>query len=299
MMVNKRMFDAPPTATSSALQQSPEFAATLRDIGRPPMVLDDQTLALHRRLPIGCRVAVLSRARVNINTLPGSIRRAGLHRTPLIINPEKPTPELSELGAVPLVSPASVADLNLTGDLHEPLHQKWRNRLSYAERQNLRVTRQNMPLDPKHWLFTATQAQQQTRRYKTWPVPLTLAYAQTNKGQAKLFTAFADTTPVAAVLILCHGDSATYHLGHTTARGRHHCAHNLLMWEAMVWLARKGHQRLDLGLISTEDSPGLARFKLGTGAQPRRLGGTWGWWPVLGRTLRPLAAMDTKLMAHS
>ncbi len=299
MIVNEPMFDAPPPATSSALQQSPEFAATLRDIGRPPRVLDDQTLAFHRRLPIGIRLAVLSRAQVNIDTLPGSIRRAGLHRTPLIINPDTPTPQLSEIGAVPLVSPVSVADLDLTGDLRAQLHQKWRNRLTYGESQSLRMTRQNMPLDPKHWLLTATQAQQRARRYKTWPVPLTLAYAQANKGQAKLFTAFADTTPVAAILILCHGDSATYHLGHTTARGRHHCAHNLLMWEAMVWLARKGHRNLDLGLISTEDSPGLARFKLGTGARPRRLGGTWGWWPILGQTLRPLAAMDTKLMAHS
>ena len=84
--------------------------------------------------------------------------------------------------------------------------------------------------------------------------------------------------------------------GHTTAAGRAVSAHTLLLWQAADWLASKGHDRLDLGLINTEDAPGLARFKLGAGACARPLGGTWIWWPPLGRTLRPLAALDRRLM---
>jgi hypothetical protein len=32
---------------------------------------------------------------------------------------------------------------------------------------------------------------------------------------------------------------------------------------------------LDLGTVDTENAPGLARFKIGSGAQIRSLGGTW------------------------
>ncbi|MCP4821132.1 MAG: GNAT family N-acetyltransferase, partial [Shimia sp.] len=113
-------------------------------------------------------------------------------------------------------------------------------------------------------------------------------YARANKGDAKLFIAFDGAAPVAAMLILRHGQSATYHVSHTTDDGRKKCAHNLLMWEAMQWLAAKGVTTLDLGQVDTEKSAGLARFKLGTGARPRPLGGTWLWWPPLGKTLKPL-----------
>jgi len=117
-----------------------------------------------------------------------------------------------------------------------------------------------------------------------------------NPGQAKLFTAFDGRDPVAQMLFLRHGGGATYHIGHTTGRGRALSAHNLLLWNAMCWLAAKGHRRLDLGLISTDKAAGLARFKLATGATARALGGTWLWWPPLGRALRPLAALDRRAM---
>ncbi|MEX0366202.1 MAG: GNAT family N-acetyltransferase [Ruegeria sp.] len=283
------------SAASPPLQQSPEFAAALRAIGRPPLPLPDGTLALRRRI-CGLPVTMLARSRPCPNALPDLLKEAGLQNTLLVLSPDDPTRDLAHLGAVPVMSPATLAELDLTGDLRANLRGKWRNRLVHAEKQNLRVTRQNMPLDPAHWLFKEATAQQRQRGYRSWPTDLTLAYARENPGQAKLFTAFAGKTPVAAMLFLCHGRAATYHIGHTTARGRHHSAHTLLMWEAMRWLARKGHHRLDLGLISTEDAPGLARFKLGTGAQARPLGGTWLWWPRLGKTLRPLAALDARLM---
>ncbi|MEY8843073.1 GNAT family N-acetyltransferase, partial [Cribrihabitans sp. XS_ASV171] len=82
-------------------------------------------------------------------------------------------------------------------------------------------------------------------------------------------------------LILIHGQSATYHVAHTTQQGRATSAHNLLLWEAATWLAARGLTRLDLGPVETEHSPGLARFKLGTGARARALGGTWLLWPPL------------------
>mgnify|MGYP000091342633 CR=1 FL=1 len=69
-----------------------------------------------------------------------------------------------------------------------------------------------------------------------------------------------------------------------------------LALRALAWLAAKGLRPLDLGVLNAEGASGLARFKLGTGARVGRLGGTWVYWPPLGRRLAPLAALDRKLM---
>lgn len=285
-----------------SLAQSQEFARALRYRGQEPLVLDqlNDTLVMRRRV-LGCvDVAMVNRARIDKPLrLVEILQEQGLRRTPVILSPENPTPELARTGAVPLMSPAQIARLDLTAPKEErraALHQKWRNRLKHAESQTLRISRQSMPLDPGHWLLQAEAKQQGQRGYRNWPQDLTLAYVRENPGKAKLFQAFDGKEIVAAVLILCHGTNATYHISHSTDRGRAMSAHNLLMWNAMSWLAAKDYTELDLGLINTEDAAGLARFKLGTGAKLHVLGGTWAYWPPMGRLLRPLAALDRGLM---
>ncbi|MDC0656950.1 GNAT family N-acetyltransferase [Leisingera sp. SS27] len=282
-----------------ALQQAPEFARALMACGQEPLTLEG-TLVLRRRFPGGLRLAMVNRADLTDPTpLLAALRAGGFARTPLILSPESPAPHLARLGAVPLATPAHAALWDLTGEPDQrraALHQKWRNRLKHGEAQNLRLARQNLPHDVRHWLFRADAAQQTRRGYRSWPIGLTLAYARENKGQAKLFQAFEGKEPIAAILILTHGSTATYHIAHTTARGKQLSAHPLLLWEAANWLAAKGICRLDLGLINSEDAAGLARFKLGTGARLHRLGGTWGLWPPLGRLLQPLSLLDRRLM---
>lgn len=280
------------------LQQHPNFATALAACGQSPLVLPGSPplIILRRRFRPGLRIAMISRATVSTNT---NLKQVNLHRTPLIISPDGPDPSLRRLGAVPLMTPATLAEINLRPSVEQrrvTLHQKWRNRLKHAEFSNLRVARTPLPDDPDHWVLSADQTQQQQRKYRNWPIALTLAYTRTNPGQAVIFTAFDGRDPVAAMLFLRHGATATYHIGHTTPRGRKTCAHNLLLWQASNWLARQGHHRLDLGLINTNDTPGLARFKLGSGATLRQLGGTWLWWPPLGRALAPLSALDRRAM---
>ncbi|MBK0326778.1 GNAT family N-acetyltransferase [Rhodobacteraceae bacterium F11138] len=285
------------------LQQHPGFAAALRASGHSPLVLDgtDPLLVLNRRFRGGMRMAMVSRGML---TDPAEcldrLRAAGLGGTPIILAPDAPVPQLGRLGPVPLMTPATVAEIELDIPIdtrRARLHQKWRNRLKHAENGPLRVTRQTMRPDPGHWLFAADLLQQDRRGYRGWPVALTLAYIASNPGMAKLFTAFEGNTPVAAMLFLRHGQGATYHIGHTDARGRSLSAHNLLLWQAASWLAAKGHTRLELGLIDSQTAPGLARFKLGSGARMRQLGGTWGWWPPLKRSLSFLSVLDRRRMA--
>lgn len=298
-----RMFDMPvPDSPPIALQQHPGFAAALRACGQSPLMLpaDDPILVLRRKLWSGIPAAMLLRARLNIDTLRGQINQADLHRILLILSPDQPMPSLTDLGAIPLISPTAIAEIDLrpsTDMRRATLKQKWRNRLKHAESsKSLRIVQKTMPLDATHWLFKANTKLQKQRKFRNWPTALTLAYCRENHGQARLFTAYDGRDPVAAMLFLRHGTGATYHIGHTTDRGRHMSAHNLLLWRACSWLAANGHDQLDLGTLNTEDAPGLARFKLGAGARPRLLGGTWVWWPPMPRLLRPLARFDRRIM---
>ncbi|NDW43976.1 GNAT family N-acetyltransferase [Ruegeria sp. PrR005] len=280
------------------LQQSAEFAATLALCGQQAAQLDDGTLVLTRRIG-GLPIALLSRTRLDPPALPGLLARAGLRRSLILMNPDAPCPGLARMGAVPLITPAHVAELGLTGDLMAGLHQKWRNRLRHARNQSLLVTQGPLPQDPAHWLLIAEAAQQRARGYRNWPTALTLAYARANPGAAQLLTARQRGTPIAGLLILRHGRAASYHIGHSTPAGRAASAQTLLMWQAMTWLAAQDATRLDLGPVNTEQTPGLTRSKLGTGARTRPLGGTWAWWPPLGKTLRPLAWLDRARMFQS
>ncbi|WP_187431698.1 hypothetical protein ROLI_019160 [Roseobacter fucihabitans] len=291
------MFDSAPLHDVGALQQSEAFERALISLGTPAHRLADGTLALQRQLgplPVHMITRAAPQSPQELIETAKSLQAKG----PVILAPDTPMP-LHKYGAVPLVSPSGIAQIDLNPDidtLHKGLHQKWRNRLKHARRQSLRLTRQNMPDDPDHWLLQADALQQTRRRYRSWPIDLTLAYGRENRGQSKLFTAFWGREPVAAILILRHGTSATYHIGHARASGRIASAHTLLLWSAITWCKAKGVERLELGVVDTEEGQGLARFKLGTGAQVRPLGGTWIYWPPFSQLLRPVAHLDRRLM---
>lgn len=275
------------TATAPPLQQSAEFAAALHAFGRAPVMIADGGLALSRRIAGGPRVALWSRLHLaDAAALPKLASDAGLGRALHLISPGRPTQGLVQLGAVPLMTPAWTAEIDLTpgrDGLRDGLHQKWRNRLRRAEASGLRVIRSPVTPHSASWLLRADAARQRARGYRNWPPALTLAYAAANPDRAHVFEATDAGEPVAAALFLRHGAAASYHIGFSSVRGRATSAQTLLIWQAMVWLSRTGCTRLDLGLVDTEGAPGLARFKLGTGARARPMGGTWLWWPPMAR----------------
>lgn len=285
-----------------AIAQTHEFTAALRLAGEQPLVLEElNNMVVMQRRVRGIPLAMINRAPfLQAEQILDAVKAEGLRHRPLILSPDHPVPELARLGALPLMTPAQIALLDIHPDRdarRASLEQKWRNRLRHAEAQGLKVTRRNLPSSANHWLLQADLAQQGHRGYRSWPIPLTLAYAEANPSAAKLFEAHEGREVIAGVLILTHGHGATYHVAYSTARGKHLSAHNLLMWSVMEWLAGKAITTLDLGVINTEAAAGLARFKLGTGARLHRLGGTWIYWPPLGRSLAGLARWDRALMA--
>ncbi len=72
---------------------------------------------------------------------------------------------------------------------------------------------------------------------------------------------------IAMMMFLKHGQTATYQVGWSSDKGRHYCAHHLLLWQARTVLQAYGVKQLDLGGINDENN-GLKKFKEGTGATP-------------------------------
>ena len=297
------MFDqAYPTPRPLPLHQHASYGAALALLGRQVLHLDTPagTLALSRRLSGGVPLTMLPRAYLTRGGFR-DLADSGALRGAVIVAPDHPAPYLAGFGAVPLMTPQWVAELALTDPdtMLAAMHQKWRNRLRHGLKQPLRITRRSMPEQADHWLFRAEDAMRHARSYRGWPTGLTLAFVRANPGAAKLFTAHLGKHEAAAVLILRHGATASYHIAQCSDAGRAYSAPAVLLWAAAEYLAGKGHQRLDLGPIDTRNAPGLARFKLGSGAVARPLGGTWLWLPRLGRLLSPLAALDRRAMSPS
>jgi Acetyltransferase (GNAT) domain len=180
-------------------------------------------------------------------------------------------------GLVPLVAPRTEAILDLSPDLRSlraGLHGKWRNRLGRAEAARLSVSTSRPGFDDLRPLIAHEADQRRTRRYGGLPPAFLRAWTEAAPDQALLVQATDRTGLVAAMLFLTHDRAATYQLGWTSDRGRRACAHNAVLWSAMTQLHAHGIATLNLGTIDTARNPGLARFKLGTGAVVRALGPT-------------------------
>ena len=270
------------------LLQSPEFGRAARALGLPLRTFRREcagrtTLvaqAQSRRLgPLGM-VDLVSRGPVAASSAEAlhwlhrhTARRAA---PPLLLNAAGIAPaSLREVGFWPMVTPATLALLPLgpPGTMRATLRQKWRNRLNRAEDAALLVRKTD--LVPGHWLLAAEAAQARARRYRGLPPGLCAAFAVVNPGGAQVFEARRGGETLAAALMLRHGRMATWQIGVSLPEGRRHNAMNLLLWHAMTELAADGVETLDLGCLNTDDAPGLAHFKLGTGAVAQRLSGTW------------------------
>lgn len=277
-----------PLSLPLPLPQSDEFARACAALGRP---LRQCRRASGRRLklwwqvqsrrlgPLG-RIDLVSRGPVADEPAElddWTARWQHWHDgRPLLLNSDGlQAGSLRTAGFWPLITPASVALLPLGSgtDMRRAMQQKWRNRLNRALREPLTVT--ETALTPDHWLLRAEAEQARRRRYRGLPPELCAAFAAANPGRARVFEARLRGAPVAGALVLRHGRMATWQIGVTTEEGRRDNAMNLLLWRAMQSLAAEGHDCLDLGMLNGQDAPGLARFKLGTGARAHRLGGTW------------------------
>ncbi|MEM6384795.1 MAG: GNAT family N-acetyltransferase [Pseudomonadota bacterium] len=225
-------------------------------------------IALVTRGPVWLEAASTADRGAAYECLRRKLREMGVRM--IIVTPEEDAkPPIGHA----IMTPSTVAHLTLHDDMRETLHGKWRNRLVRAEDAKCgfdRLTRRSKAHD---WLYFQERKQRRLRGYKGLPRLFAETWFQV--PSAKVLT-FVDTSPRpnAGMMFLRHGTTATYHLGWTNDAGRARSLHTFMLWQAMRDLYLQGVNVIDLGLLDTERAPGLARFKLGTGAAARRLGPT-------------------------
>lgn len=164
-----------------------------------------------------------------------------------------------------------------TDHLRAAMHGKWRNRLVAAEKSDLTIVRNGLKPAQYAWILETEEAQQKQNRYSALPTRLVAGYQSAKEAGdgVRIWRADLGREKVAAMLFLIHGRAATYHMGWSNEAGRRNAAHNLILWQAIEALKAEGITSLDLGGVNTEQSPGVARFKLGTGGAPVTLCGTY------------------------
>lgn len=205
-------------------------------------------------------------------------RANALFWTPELPEGEASTTLMRGLGMRRTVTGYSTAWLDLSAGLdtlRTGLHQKWRNQLVRAERERLRV-RDSHGGAALGWLVERHDEHRKRRRFSgpTGTFAAALAVLATKPQDVLILMAERGSEPVAGVLFLRHGDAATYYLAWTGPDGRDAHAHNRLLWEGIGRLADSGVRWLDMGGIDAS-MPGVSRFKLGLGASPVTLAGTW------------------------
>lgn len=296
------MFNDPMELTDSApsmglplpLPQSPQFASALRAVGRRADMLYvrekgrtiGHALSISRQVPGIGWVRLTSQGPIwSASATSGEKRQAMelLRREGLWLINAAPgdMPLMSNAGYVQVMTPATIARLTLPdrGNWRDAAKTKWRNRLSGAirkmESNGLRI--ECRPFDPASdgWFLDETEKLATARGFRDLPRGLLNAFAMINPAMAQVFLAHQGGRTVGGVLALRHGRCATYQSGWTTAEGRKTNANRILLARAADWLRDRGVERFDLGTIDTEGAPGLAMFKLGMGAQPVTLGGSW------------------------
>lgn len=178
------------------------------------------------------------------------------------------TATLKATGRVRAVSGYATVLLPLDGNEDDWLARmdgKWRNRLRAAQKSELTIERLTSP-ESYLWLLHEEMAQAKRKRYAALH-PMMVPLWQERAGASSVLALAAHGPQgecVAAVLLLVHGRTATYHIGWSNEQGRHLSAHNLLLFDAMRKLKSIQVRTLDLGGIATHGDGGLARFKLGT-----------------------------------
>lgn len=182
------------------------------------------------------------------------------------------------LGKRPMVQGHATAMLDLTRDeaiLRAGLDGKWRNQLVKAEGGKLRV-QQAKGGQTLQMLVERHEVYRRSHRHRgpSDKEILALVQALGRKDDALVLTAYTGNLPLAGMLFLRHGRGATYHAAWTSPVGRTENAHNLLLWRGMLAMKQRGATLLDLGGLDAK-APGVARFKLGSGARVEKLAATY------------------------
>jgi lipid II:glycine glycyltransferase (peptidoglycan interpeptide bridge formation enzyme) len=154
-------------------------------------------------------------------------------------------------------------------DLRSGLDRKWRNQLTRAEKNNLRVIAGNGSNEYQ----TFCQIYQQMRKRKAFETTVDakefgkIQEDLVEKHRMRILICEDKGIPVAGLVASAMGNSAIYLLGATSDEGLQSKGAYLLQWNLIRWLKDTGIRWYDLGGIDPEANPGVYHFKKGLGGQ--------------------------------
>ena len=153
-------------------------------------------------------------------------------------------------------------------ELRKNLQQKWRNALNKAERSPLHVTAENTGKRLDHFLqcYTHFKAAKKFKGPSADFIRCEVESALPFKDAFFLWASI-ENVPVAGMLVMRHGNSASYRIGWNTEEGRKHNSHNLLLWKSIELLKKCDVEYFDLGGIMTGEADGLTHFKKGVNGE--------------------------------
>lgn len=148
--------------------------------------------------------------------------------------------------------------------LWKNLHGKWRNPLRNAMKAGIEI--EHLPFTQSHDRFFPLYNQvQQAKGFDPNVGPEFYKDLTGPDFEHDILIAHKDGSDLGAMTIGRSGTSSVYLFGATPDAGRKLNAGYLLMWHSMLWAAKQGCDWFDLGGISIEENPSIARFKLRTG----------------------------------
>ena len=186
-------------------------------------------------------------------------------------------------------------DLSKTeNDLLAAMHEKTRYNIRLAERKGVVVSFENDTAVFSNLLKQTTPRDEfsphQNTHYK-----LLLQNLVSGACQAKLMVARYENKPLAAMIIICFGNTVTYLHGASSNEQRAVMAPHLLQWRAIQDAKRHGFGWYDFWGIDEQRWPGVTRFKLGFGGERESYPDAFDlplrpfWYKMyrLGKTMRP------------
>lgn len=157
------------------------------------------------------------------------------------------------------------------------LRQTTRQSLRRAEQAGLEVEVDRHGRKALPWLLQRYDIEKRLKGFRGPSLPLALHLMKTarKRNEGLVLIAHKGEERLAGILVVRHGDTATYLIGWTGAEGRRLQATHLLLWRAMEILSAEGARRLDLGGINPEAAAGVTLFKRGFGGEEYELIGTY------------------------
>jgi lipid II:glycine glycyltransferase (peptidoglycan interpeptide bridge formation enzyme) len=151
------------------------------------------------------------------------------------------------------------------GELRKNFDPKWRNKLSGAERNQLKIISGN-GLEDYDNFCRIYRNMRDRKAFETTVDVEEFRRIQENLAEGhrmRILICEDKGVPVAGLVVSTIGNYAIYLLGATSDEGLHSKGAYLLQWTALKWLKENGIRWYDLGGIDPETNPGVYNFKRG------------------------------------